>query len=95
MASDAMKEATMTATLAELDQRESDGITVSLLWNRLTNALAVRVFDATNGREFEVACAAHEALDTFHHPFAYAASRAVSYQYTLPVASEPELTSND
>jgi hypothetical protein len=88
MASDAMKETTMISTIAELDQRESDGITITLLWNRLTNALAVRVVDATNGEEFEVACAAHEALDTFHHPFAYAASRAVSYRYTLPVATE-------
>jgi hypothetical protein len=92
MASDAVKEATMISTIAELDQREGNGITVSLLWNRLTNAVAVRVFDATNGQEFEIACAAHEALDTFHHPFAYAASRAVSYLYPPPVATEPKTT---
>jgi hypothetical protein len=85
-----MKEATMNPTIAELDQRESNGITVSLLWNPLTDALAVRVFDATNGQEFEVACAAHEALDAFHHPFAYAGSRAVNYRYPLPAATEPK-----
>lgn len=78
MATDAMKGATMIATTAELDHRESNGISVSLLWNRLTNALAVHVFDSSNGQEFEVACAAHEALDAFHHPFAYAAALAVN-----------------
>jgi hypothetical protein len=77
----------MIASIAELDQRQSNGISVSLLWNRLTNALAVRVFDSTNGQEFEVACAAHEALDAFHHPFAYAAARAVNYRYPLYLAT--------
>ena len=71
----------MTTKIEELDQRESNGISVSLLWNRLTNALAVRVFDSTCEEEFELACAAAEALDVFNHPYAYAAVRPVTFRF--------------
>jgi len=76
----------MTATIEELDQRESNGITVSLLWNRLTNTLSVHVYDSTNQEEFELRCAADEALDAFHHPFAYAATRHVKYHPSFRLA---------
>jgi hypothetical protein len=65
----------MTALIEELDRREGNGITVSLLWDRRTNGVSVHVYDAMNEQGFELACEADDALDTFHHPFAYAARR--------------------
>ena len=55
----------------ELDRRINDGFDVRLLWDSRTN----RVFVAIEGRrgdslEFEVH--AGDALEAFHHPFAYA-----------------------
>jgi hypothetical protein len=76
----------MTRTIEELDHRESNGISVSLLWNRDTNDLTVRVADSAEDEEFELGCAAHEALDVFRHPYAYAATRPVRYRYPTTVA---------
>ena len=72
----------MAFTIEELHYRESDGITVSLLWNRVTDRLTVRVLDSSNDEEFDLSCAADEALETFHHPFAYAATRRVNYDWS-------------
>jgi hypothetical protein len=77
----------MNLGLAELDYRENDGISVSLLWNRVTNELAVHVLDSSSSEEFELSCAPDEALDVFHHPFAYAATRPVRLRAPLSVAS--------
>jgi hypothetical protein len=57
----------------ELDQREGDGVTVSLLWRRHDNRLKVSVTDTATGEEFELDAHPENALDVFHHPFAYAA----------------------
>jgi hypothetical protein len=70
----------MTRNLAELDHRESNGIAVTLLWNRTTGAVLVRVVDECSDEDFEVDCAPHEALAVFHHPFAYTATRPVHYR---------------
>ena len=59
-------------TLTELHHRSADGIEVSLLWSRVTNALTVAVEDSRSGVTFEVAAPADKALDVFEHPFAYA-----------------------
>jgi hypothetical protein len=59
-------------TLTELHHRSADGIEVSLLWSRVTNALTVAVEDSRSGLSFEVAAPAERALDVFEHPFAYA-----------------------
>jgi hypothetical protein len=73
------KEATMERTndndklFEELDQRESDGISVSLLWRRLDNAIAVSVHDGRSDERFSLRVTAEQALDAFRHPFAYAA----------------------
>ena len=61
--------------MIELDQRQSNGITVTLLWNRRTNELAVHVSDDGAQEQFELACAPHEASTVFHHPYAYATTR--------------------
>ena len=60
--------------LRELDQRRSDGIEVTLLWNAKTKAVSVSVLEEPHAVlvQFEVAPSA--ALDAFHHPYAYAAS---------------------
>jgi hypothetical protein len=58
--------------LRELDQRHSDGIEVRLLWNSATNRVTVSVNDTKLGESFELDVNAPEALDAFHHPYAYA-----------------------
>jgi hypothetical protein len=60
-------------TLTELHHRSADGIEVSLLWSRVTNALTVAVEDSRSGVSFEVQAPADKALDVFEHPYAYAA----------------------
>ena len=37
------------------------------------------VFDATSGDDFDIEVEPSEALDAFHHPYAYAANRGVEY----------------
>jgi hypothetical protein len=64
--------------LAELDYREADGISVSLVWNRNDGALTLLVEDTRAGTSFELAVAAREARDAFQHPFAYAAFRGIT-----------------
>ena len=75
----ATKEPTMTAndrsrSRRELAHRASNGIDVRLLWNQADNTVAVAVADDL-GESFQLRVASHEALDAFHHPYAYAALR--------------------
>jgi hypothetical protein len=69
----------MTATLTtlpgrrELDHRYTNGIDVTLSWCPVSDLLFVTVLDEP-GDFFELVVEAHEALDAFHHPFAYAAA---------------------
>ena len=62
------------STLTELNHRSADGIEVSLLWSRVTNALTVAVEDSRSGQSFVLPAPAEKALDVFEHPFAYAAA---------------------
>jgi hypothetical protein len=64
----------VTENRMELAHRASNGIDVHLLWNRSDNTLAVTVSD-DSGESFELPVASGEALDVFHHPYAYAAFR--------------------
>lgn len=59
--------------IRELSHRMSDGIEVSLLWNTETNQVLVAVAEEQFGASFMFAAAAEDALDAFHHPYAYAA----------------------
>jgi hypothetical protein len=61
----------------ELDFRAGDGLEVTLLWNPETNRVTVSVFDAKTGDDFGIDVDAADALDAFHHPYAYAANRGV------------------
>ena len=57
----------------ELDHRASNGLEVSLLWSKRTNRLTVAVHDTATGEVLHVPAQAHNALDVFQHPYAYAA----------------------
>src|SRR6185436_16291480 len=69
----------------ELASRNSNGITVRLLWNRSTNLVTVAVADPANDDYFELVLDDRErALDVFEHPFAHAAARGVEFRAGRP-----------
>jgi hypothetical protein len=73
----------------ELMSRESNGITVRLLWSRGTNLVTVAVADAANDDYFELVLDEGEpALEVFNHPFAHAAARGLEFRTRRP---EPEM----
>jgi hypothetical protein len=69
----------------ELISRESNGITVSLLWSRATNLVTVAVADAASDDYFELVLDEHEPpLEVFNHPFAHAAARGLEFRTRRP-----------
>jgi hypothetical protein len=58
----------------ELAYRESDGIAVSLHWNPETGDISVVVEDSELGESFVVPAKPEQALQVFHHPYAYASN---------------------
>jgi hypothetical protein len=80
-----MSEAIDDISRTELASRETNGITVSLLWSRSTNLVTVVVDDAANDDHFELILDQHDrALDVFHHPFAHAAARGIEFRTGRP-----------
>ena len=80
-----MFEATDNVSRTELASRETNGITVRLLWSRSTNLVTVAVDDAANDDHFELVLDEDEqALDVFHHPFAHAAARGIEFRTARP-----------
>lgn len=65
---------------AELAFRESDGIEVSLLWNRATDTVSVLVADMRSGDAFELPVEGESPLEVFNHPYAFAAFRGIDYR---------------
>ena len=62
----------------ELAQRANDGVEIRLLWNRADGLLTIAVDDSRTGESFALVTeSGKEALDAFHHPFAYAAFRGL------------------
>ena len=59
--------------LEELASRTSNGLEVTLLWQRDDENVHVRVIDAQTEEAFELTVAAEHALEAFYHPYAYAA----------------------
>jgi len=55
----------------ELSRRTSAGLEVVLYWSDRPAAVTLSVSDAGTGETFEVEVAGADALDAFHHPFAY------------------------
>ena len=70
----------ITKVPLELDRREADGITVSLLWRKEANITSIAVSDDRTGEDFELVVTPDRALDAFHHPFAYAAGMGLLEQ---------------
>ena len=62
-----------TSTSRELAVRDSDGLSVRLLWHPRENAVTVSVEDTRAGDRFQLAVPPERALDAFYHPFALAA----------------------
>jgi len=84
-----MLEPTELTRRTELMSRESNGITVRLLWSRATNLVTVAVADAASDDYFELVLDEDEpALEVFNHPFAHAAARGLEFRTRRP---EPEL----
>ena len=84
-----MLEPTDETWRTELMSRESNGITVRLLWSRATNLVTVAVADAASEDYFELVLAEDEpALEVFNHPFAHAAARGLDFRTGRP---EPEI----
>jgi hypothetical protein len=80
-----MIEAIDDISRTELALRETDGITVRLLWSRSTNLVTVAVEDAANDDYFELIVDEHDrAQDVFHHPFAHAAARGIEFRTGRP-----------
>jgi hypothetical protein len=73
--------------ISELNSRSDNGVDVALLWRRYDDTAVVAVVDQRNGEAFLLDV--HEdddALDMFHHPYAYAAHRRIDHGW--PAHSE-------
>ena len=70
------------SVIHELDHRSNDGIDVRLLWDSGTDQVSIAVADGRSGASFAFEVAPADAVDAFHHPYAYAPRRE-------PVAPQP------
>ncbi|HET8752472.1 MAG TPA: hypothetical protein VFM43_08115 [Gaiellaceae bacterium] len=57
--------------LRELDQRSGGGLEVTLLWSERTGSVFVCVEDGQASSGFHFVVDPADALDAFHHPYAY------------------------
>ena len=69
-----------TAARRVLAERKNAGLQVTLLWAEDTNAISVLVRDDGTDDQFELSVEPADALDTFEHPYAYAAWRGVDHR---------------
>ena len=84
-----MSSATTLTDTRELDYRIADGVEVALLWHASRDFLSVVVSDARIGETFELVLDQRDdAMDVFHHPYAYAAHRGLEFNI---VSGEEEL----
>ena len=64
--------------MREIHSRGADGIQVRMLWCERNERVTVAVDDTKTGDAFAIEVRnGDRAMDIFHHPFAYAPSRAV------------------
>ena len=61
--------------LRELDHRSGDGFDVTLLWSARTGRVFVAVEDTRTGDSFRIRVDPRDALEAFHHPYAYGCRR--------------------
>jgi hypothetical protein len=57
--------------IRELDQRSSDGVEVTLLWDSAADRVFIAVEDKRRETSFQLEVDPADALDAFHHPYAY------------------------
>jgi hypothetical protein len=62
----------------ELAHRTSNGIDVTLCWNKATNRVSVEVTDVRFDDSFAFEVPGSHALDAFHHPYVYAPPSVVA-----------------
>jgi hypothetical protein len=65
------------ATRRELSRRTSAGLEVVLYWYDHTSSVTVSVLDERTGESFEIEVDGADALDAFHHPYAYSGGTKV------------------
>ena len=75
-------------TWTELASRENDGLEISLLWSKRTNAVKVAVSDARLDERFDFDVAGADALAAFYHPFAFAAGRGLGFGDELRMSTD-------
>jgi hypothetical protein len=63
----------------ELAHRLSEGLEVTLLWQKLTDTLTITGSDERSGAYFELVAAPDQSLNVFDHPYAHAAFRGLPY----------------
>jgi hypothetical protein len=82
------------ATMRELHSRVSHGIQVDMLWCQRRSRVLVAVTDTKTGAAFSLPVRDGErALDVFHHPYAYAASRGVDTGATAALVASDAVAS--
>jgi hypothetical protein len=69
----------VSAATRELAQRQTGTLEVILLWHPDSDKLCVRVHDESGGDHFQLEVRPAEAMDVFHHPYAYAAAGGIEY----------------
>ena len=72
----------------ELAGRENEGLEISLFWSKSTDRVKVVVADTRLDEQFELDVAGADALAAFYHPFAFAASRGLSFGEGLRMSSD-------
>ncbi|MGZ4301603.1 MAG: hypothetical protein ACXVR9_15365 [Gaiellaceae bacterium] len=61
--------------MTELARRRNHDFDVALYWDKTRDELFVVVEEISVGDRFSIAAPRNQALDAFHHPFAYATAR--------------------
>jgi hypothetical protein len=62
---------TFQTAARELDRRTENGFDIRLLWDPYTDRVLVAVNDQRHGESFTFEADPADALQAFHHPFAY------------------------
>jgi len=81
MQSDSITEGAAMTTVAtmrrELAHRSTDGIDVSLLWDKRSDRVTIELVDGRIDERLDFEVAHEKALDAFRHPYAYAPAHAL------------------
>lgn len=65
---------TFETAIRELDRRVNDGFDVSLLWDSDTGRVFIAIEDERHAEWITMDVDPADALEAFHHPFAYSRS---------------------